>query len=66
MWKTATDLDKILYRKNKASNNYTKMFKKNPDSIIHLQMMGEMDIEFIHKQIGHKLKISDKGEDAFL
>ena len=42
------------------------MFKKNPDSIIHLQMMGEMDIEFIHKQIGHKLKISDKGEDAFL
>ena len=38
--KTATDLDGILYRKNQTENNYTKMFKKNPKFIAHLQVYG--------------------------
>ena len=63
--KTATDLDTILYGKENMENYHTKMFKKNPDFVTHLQIFGEIGIVLSHKQIGRISKISNKGKEAF-
>ena len=64
--KTATNLDRILYEKDQTENNYTKIFKKKAGFISHLCIFEEMGIILIHKQIGYKSKMSDKGKEAFL
>ena len=42
-----------------------KMFKRNPGFIKHLRIFGEMGFVLIHSQIVFKLKITDKGKEAF-
>ena len=63
--KTTTDLDGILFGKKQNENNYMKMFKRNPGFIKHLRIFGEMGFILIHSQIVFKLKITDKGKEAF-
>ena len=54
--KTATDLDEILDGKTETENSYTKMFKKNLDFIVYLQIFGEMGIVLTHTQMRYKSK----------
>ena len=42
------------------------MFRRNPSFIKHLHILGEMGFVLIHRQIGYKSTISDKGKEAFL
>ena len=63
--KTATDLDCILIQDKNNKSNYEKMFGRNPAFLMHLRILGEMEIIMVHKQEGHKSMIEDRGKEPF-